>query len=296
MKLRRNEIAKPQRRERPSRKTGKIFAPLGGALLVTGLIFLTPDNASPEEAQDRCTASTVKGKMKTFASRTKSDGAPKSVRLNIPSSRKGAYIQVALPDSYSSRLYEKASKLEGAAMSTFLRGKIGQNIERGVKALGAKKTASFDCVPLGEAASSTPPTVRRRTMDEPARKLPSLPKQVRRGKGTRTAPYVVVPKSGREKDGVGSTIIRVPIPFGVDGNTLHFDVRFTLSQLREDKVGATASEMKGIMRAATRRYAAEHGIKLSGKVDVNMLPSLRSLAGKVAQKNADYKTYLEPGQ
>ncbi|MBU0532793.1 hypothetical protein KKB44_04860 [Candidatus Micrarchaeota archaeon] len=263
---------------RKPEKPPKAFA----AAFVTSALLFVPQLAS---AQDVCSAKTVKGTTSRFAQLT-----DRSIKINVPTMTAGDHIQISLPSSYSARLLEKTRGLEPSARRQFLQGVLLSNIREGISALGSAKT--FDCVSLDPAIPA------RRTINpdtsRKAKDLPPLPRQIKGGKGTEKRPYVVRLEKGREKgESLGAMPIIFPVKFDIaEGPTVYFKVSLTLSQLKINIRDKTASELKGVMRAATVRYSLEHDTSIGGKVDVNTGQLLRSLAQKVGAQDAEADTYM----
>lgn len=276
----RQEIPKPQRWKR-----------WASALMVSGLLLVGAKVAS---AKDTCSVKRKQGTMQQFSVVKSHKKRIKSMRLNIPELHEGRYIQINIPPAYANKVIKESLKADESKRLELFRTVMGANIDKGLAALGTRKSKSFTC------ASFEIPTVKQ------PKGLPELPKQIKRGKGTKDNPYIVYPnKVKRATSGVGSTIIeKAPFVFSAEGAPVkvYFKVTLSLNQLKGEAREATAFELGTIIRQATDRRLMEERGMVGGKVSVNIYPGINSIIKKASAKSKEIEKYFktepesEPGK
>jgi len=282
MRLTHQDNVKTQRRkENPKPKRWKQWA---ATLMVSGLLLVGANVAS---ARDTCTAKRVKGEMKAFSVMKSSKKRVKSLKLNIPELHEGRYIQITIPPAYANKLIRAGLKADESKREAFFGAAMGANIDKGLTALGSRKSKSFTCAPFEI------PKVKK------SKGLPELPKQIKRGKGTKDNPYMVYPdKVKKEKSGVGSTVIqKAPFVFRAEGAPVkvYFKLTLSLNQLKGEARKETAFELSTIIRQATERRLVEEQGKVDGKISVNINPGINNIIEKASAQSEEIADYFKSG-
>jgi hypothetical protein len=120
----------------------------------------------------------------------------------------------------------------------------------------------------------------------------SLPDHVIGGSGAAYDPFVVLPKMGRESEGLGSSPVQVPLTVDIEGNRIHFKILLTLSQLKEANGRFLSTELKTIIRKSSTRSLEVKCVKLRGKVSVEMMGFVREARARVGAQSDEILVYL----